>query len=228
MSKTKFKPQYSHADFVELIKSQGASDEAFFGYPVLESGLYLQQDPHEFASLMDFVANELQSAELTLDLGIASGGQTKFMRDYFDAQKTIIMDDGKHLMHHHWARIKKDIKTEIVCEIIDDSHAPSVREKLKPWYNQVDFAYVDGDHSYRGLRQDIFLMKYLIKEGGFMVLHDTSAVWDCKKVFDDLLRSTEFQLYRNFDNRFGISVWIRAGRLRKPKWYNHAYGWGRL
>ncbi|MBA4781980.1 MAG: class I SAM-dependent methyltransferase [Rhizobiales bacterium] len=215
-------------DFIEIIKAQGSSDETFFGYPMREDGLYLQQDPDEFAALMDFVANEVREASLTLDLGIASGGQTKFMRDYFNARQTIILDDGNHPMHHHWARIKPTIKTEIVCEIIDDSHAPSVREKLKPWYGKVDFAYVDGDHSYRGLRQDIFLMKHLIREGGLMVLHDTAAVWDCKKVFDDLLKSSEFHLYRNFDNRFGISVWIRAGRKRKIYWHNHAFGWGKL
>ena len=112
--------------------------------------------------------------------------------------------------------------------MIEDSHKPCVREALKPWYGKVDLAYVDGDHGYRGLRQDIFLMKHLMKDGGLMILHDTTAVWDCRKVFEDLLKSSNFHLYRNFDNRFGISVWIKAGRHRQPKWYNHAYGWGKL
>lgn len=216
------------SDYVELVKAQGSGDESFFGYPVLEDGLYLQQDPHEFAALTQFLAEEVCSADLTLDLGIASGGQTKFLRDHFEAKQTIILDDGNHPLFKHWARIKQDVKSDIVFEMIEDSHKPSVREALKPWYNQVDFAYVDGDHSYKGLKQDIFLMKYLLKDGAFMVLHDTTAVWDCRKVFEDLLKSPEFHLYRNFDNRFGISVWIKAGRRRMPKWYNHAYGWGKL
>lgn len=218
----------SLAEYVELIKAQGSGDEAFFGYPIIEDGLYLQQDPFEFAALTKFLAEEVKFAELTLDIGIASGGQTKFLRDHFEARETIILDDGNHPLFPHWERIKKDIKTDIVFEMIDDSHKPSVRESLKPWYGKVDLAYVDGDHSYKGLRQDIFLMKHLMKDGAFMILHDTTAVWDCRKVFDDLLKSPEFHLYRNFDNRFGISVWIRAGRRRQPKWYSHAYGWGKL
>lgn len=215
-------------DYVELIKAQGSSDEDFFGYPVLEDGLYLQQDPFEFAALTKFLAEEVKSADLTLDLGIASGGQTKFLRDYFEARETIILDDGNHPMFRHWKRIKKNVKSEIVFEMIEDSHKPSVREALKPWYGKVDLAYVDGDHSYKGLKQDIFLMKHLLKDGSLMVLHDTTAVWDCRKVFDDLLKSSEFHLFRNFDNRFGISVWIKAGRHRPTKWYNHTYGWGKL
>ena len=212
----------------KAIKEQGSSDEEFFGYPVKEDGLYLQQDPQEFADLLHFLGAEVKSCDLMMDIGIASGGQTKMVRDYIDVKRSIIVDDGNHPMFHHWERIKKDVKSEIVCEIIDNSHAPSVREKLKPWYGQVDVAYVDGDHSYAGLKQDIFLTKYLLKEGGFMILHDTTAVWDCRRVFEDLCRSGEFHLFRNFENRFGISVWIRKGRHRQPKWYNHAYGWGRI
>nr|WP_319388766.1 class I SAM-dependent methyltransferase [uncultured Cohaesibacter sp.] len=214
--------------YIDLVKKQGSGDEVFFGYPVIENGLYLQQDPCEFAALTKFLAEEVRSADLTLDLGIASGGQTKFLRDQFDAKQTIILDDGNHPLFKHWSRIKKEVKSEIVFEMIEDSHKPSVREALKPWYGKVDFAYVDGDHSYKGLRQDIFLMKHLLKDGAFMVLHDTTAVWDCRQVFKDLIRSPEFHLYRNFDNRFGISVWIKSGRRRKPNWVNHTFGWGKL
>ena len=228
MAKAKAKKTYSVEELKKIIKEQGSSEEQFFGYPVKEDGLYLQQDPQEFADLVHFLNAEVGSVDTMLDLGIASGGQTKFIRDYLDVKKTIILDDGQHEMFHHWARIKKEVKSEIVCEIIDDSHAPSVREKLKPWYGTVDIAYVDGDHSYKGLKQDIFLMKYLLKEGGYMILHDTTAVWDCRKVYDELCKSGEFHLFRNFENRFGISVWIRRGRHRTPKWYNHAYGWGRI
>jgi len=214
--------------YVDLVKAQGSENETFFGYPVVEGGLYLQQDPFEFAALTKFLAEEVKSADLTLDLGIASGGQTKFLRDHFEAKETIILDDGKHPLFHHWERIKKEVKSDIVFEMIEDSHKPSVREALKPWYGKVDLAYVDGDHSYKGLRQDIFLMKHLMKDGSLLILHDTTAVWDCRRVFEDLVKSPDFHLYRNFDNRFGISVWIKAGRRRIPKWHSHAFGWGRI
>ncbi|MCF4167506.1 class I SAM-dependent methyltransferase [Zavarzinia compransoris] len=218
----------SYSEMVELVKEAGSSQQEFFGYPVKEGGLYLQQDPEEFAALVHFLAKEVQGADLTLDLGIASGGQTKFLRDYFDAKKTIIVDDGRHVLFPHWARIKPMVKTEFICEIIRNSHDKEVREQLAPWRGKVDFAFVDGDHSYRGLRQDIFMMKLMLRENAIMVLHDTAAVWDCKRVFDDLLRSREFTLLRNFDNRFGISVWKRLKPRTPPGYFNHQFGWGRL
>lgn len=217
----------SQADLVEKIRECGSSHAGFFRYPVREDGLYLQQDPEEFAAFVHFMATEVGEAAVTLDIGIASGGQTKFLRDYFRARQTIIIDNGEHEMFPHWARIRPTVQSEIVLEMISDSHAPAVRQALTPWENRVDFAYVDGDHSYRGLRQDIFLVMPLLREGAIMALHDTAAVWDCKRVFDDLLRSRHFTLLRNFDNRFGISLWQRLPRRKPLHWYNH-HGWGRL
>lgn len=220
----------SRAEFVDLIRAAGSSQEEYFRYPIRQDGLWLQQDPEEFAAFVHFMATEVGSADLSIDIGIASGGQTKFLRDYFKCKRTIILDIGQHEVFPQWERIKPMVDTEIVEEIIADSHLPDVRQRLQKYDNQIDFAFVDGDHSYRGLRKDIFLVSNLIKDGGILALHDTMAVWDCKRVFDDMLRSRRFTLLRNFDNRFGISLWQRVRkRKRKPtQWYNHMFGWGRL
>lgn len=215
-------------EMVELIKEAGSSVEWFFGYPVKENGLYLQQDPEEFAAFVHFMATHVGSAELSLDLGIASGGQTKFLRDWFKCKRTIILDNGEHEHFHRWERIKKLVDTEFELEMISDSHLPEVREKLQPYQNKIDFAFVDGDHSYKGLRQDIFLVTPLLRDGGILALHDTAAVWDCKKVFDDLIKSPNYVLLRNYDNRFGISLWQRLPRRKPTKWRNHTFAWGRL
>lgn len=221
------RPTRSRDELVEDIRAAGSSHAGFFRYPVREGGLYLQQDPEEFADFVHFMATEVGEADLTLDLGIASGGQTKFLRDHFRCRRTIILDNGAHEMFPHWKRIKPLVATEFEDEIISDSHAPAVRARLAKYAGSLDFAFVDGDHSYRGLRQDIFLVIPLLKEGAIMALHDTAAVWDCNRVFHDLLRSRHFTLLRNFDNRFGISLWQRLPR-RKPLPWTAQYGWGRL
>jgi Methyltransferase domain len=222
------RPTPSLAEIIEAVKQAGSGQDDFFGYPVREDGLYLQQDPEEYGAFVHFVASQVPAAELSLEIGIASGGQTKFLRDYWQSKKTLIVDIGLHELFPHWARIKQQVKTDICLEIIDDSHAPHVREKLLPYAGKVDFAFVDGDHSYRGLKQDIFLTKELLRPGGLMVLHDTAAVGDCKKVFDELLFSKDFTLVRNFQNRFGISVWKMVRVKRMPNAFNRATGWGRI
>ncbi|MCB1521479.1 MAG: class I SAM-dependent methyltransferase [Hyphomicrobiaceae bacterium] len=226
MSSALSMPTYDQV--INAIRSAGSSNEHYFGFPERSDGLYLQQDPEEYASFVHFMINQVKPAKLSLEIGIASGGQTKFLRDYWRAEKTIIVDIGQHEKFPHWQRIRPMVNTDIVCEIIDDSHSPSVRERLKPYFGKVDFAFIDGDHSYRGLRQDIFLAKDLMMPGALMVLHDTAAVYDCKRVFDDLTRSKDFVLVRNFQQRFGISVWKLLQVRRPPNAFNRWSGLGRL
>lgn len=213
---------------IKEIESAGSGHGEFFGFPLRTDGLYLQQDPEEYASFVEFMAKKVPPADLTLDIGTAGGGQTKFLRDYFSAEKTIVVDIGQHPDFQQWNRIKKLVNSEIILEIIDDSHSARVRQKLLPFRGQVDVAFVDGDHSYRGLRKDIFLTKELLKPGGLMILHDTLVVRDLRFVFEEMLDSSEFDLYRNFSNRFGISVWKFKGLKRQPIWLNRAWGVGRL
>lgn len=221
-------PMPTLAEFEELVREAGSSDESFFGYPVKEDGLHLQQDPGEFAAFVHYMATQVPAAGMTLDLGIASGGQTKFLRDYFSCERTIILDNGEHPMFPHWKRIKPMVKTEFELELIADSHVSHVRTTLSKYENSLDFAFVDGDHSYKGLRQDIFLVTPLLKEGAIMALHDTAAVADCNQVYQELLGSPNFSRLRNFDSRFGISLWKRLPRRKPTKWYNHAFALGRI
>jgi hypothetical protein len=218
----------SKEELVAIIEAAGSSDLEYFGFPVRPDGLYLQQDPEEFAALVHFIATKVPPAKISLDIGIASGGQTKFLRDYWTSEKTIVVDIGQHPAFPHWERIKRDLNSELILEIINDSHAPETRQKLLPFAGAIDFAYVDGDHTYRGLRQDIILTRELLRVGGYMVLHDTAALEPCRRVYDDLIRSSEFKLYRNFDNRFGISVWKRVAAKRKSNYLNRKFGWGKI
>jgi hypothetical protein len=221
------KPVPSLDELIAAIERAGSGGAEFFGYPERADGLYLQQDPEEFARFVHYMAVHGPKGNLTLDIGIASGGQTKFLRDYYSAEKTIVVDIGQHPNFREWPRIKKQLNTDLILEIIEDSHKPSVREKLAPYRGKVDFAFVDGDHSYAGLRKDIFLARELLRPGGWMALHDTLAVADCKRVHEEMLQSSIFGLVRNFDLRFGISIW-RMNKSRPSTAINRRFGVGRI
>lgn len=218
----------SREEVIAAVEQAGSSLESFFGYPERKDGLYLQQDPEEFGSFVHYMATKAPPAALSLDIGIASGGATKFLRDYYPVAKTIVVDMGVHPSFVHWAQIKPRVNSEIIEEIISDSHDPKVRERLLPYAGQVDFAFIDGDHSYFGLRKDIFLAKELLRPGAILALHDTAAVPDCRRVFDDLMSSKSFAILRNFPIRFGISVWRMLDQRRAPTRYNRWSGRGKL
>lgn len=221
------KPLPSRNELIDRIRVSGSGDFDNFGYPVREDGLYLQQDAPEFADFVSYMATHARPAEVSLDIGVAGGGQTVFLRDYYGCVSTITVDLGAHPDALHWKRIKRSMNSQHLLEIIDDSHSPQVREQLMPYKGKIDFAFVDGDHSYRGLRKDIFLVRELLKPGALMALHDTVAVPDCKRVHEEMLRSQIFEHVRDFTSKFGISLW----RLRQPidsTWLNRAAGIGRM
>ncbi|MEH6547350.1 MAG: class I SAM-dependent methyltransferase [Sneathiella sp.] len=199
--------EISRDQIKQAVIEAGSSDEGFFHFPVTENGLYLQQDPDEYADFVHYMATELPPSKFSLDIGIASGGQTKFLRDYYKVEKTIVLDIGLHEAFVHWERIKPTVNTNLVLELIMDSHSKEARKALLPYQGQIDFTFIDGDHSYKGLMQDIELAKEIVKKDCVFVFHDTGAVPDCVRVFKELEKDPDFEMLANFDTRFGISVW---------------------
>lgn len=55
-----------------------------------------------------------------------------------------------------------------------DSHATETIEKLKKILNGrgIDFLFIDGDHSYDGVKSDFLNYKDFVKDGGIIAFHD--------------------------------------------------------
>jgi len=42
-----------------------------------------------------------------------------------------------------------------------------------------DFLFIDGDHTYDGVKQDYEMYRFLIKSGGYIAFHDINNIDDC-------------------------------------------------
>jgi predicted O-methyltransferase YrrM len=58
-----------------------------------------------------------------------------------------------------------------------DSHADSTRTLLERWLDgqRLDFLFIDGDHSYEGVKQDFEMYAPLVRPGGLVALHDVAV-----------------------------------------------------
>jgi|LakMenEpi03Aug12_release.lakeMendotaPanAssembly.Ray.scaffolds.fasta_scaffold08789_29 hypothetical protein len=61
---------------------------------------------------------------------------------------------------------------------------------------EIDVVYIDGDHSYNSVKQDISVWYPKIKKGGFLCGHDyNQESWpDCKRAIDEFINSNNFHL----------------------------------
>jgi predicted O-methyltransferase YrrM len=82
-----------------------------------------------------------------------------------------------------------------------NSHAQETVEQLTPIFRQepLDFLFIDGDHSYDGVKRDFELYSPLVRKGGLIALHDVAVHTDttCQvhRLWDELkplYRSWEF------------------------------------
>jgi predicted O-methyltransferase YrrM len=55
-----------------------------------------------------------------------------------------------------------------------DSHCEETLGKLKTLLKggEVDFLFIDGDHTYPGVKQDFYMYSPLVRKGGIVALHD--------------------------------------------------------
>jgi hypothetical protein len=75
---------------------------------------------------------------------------------------------------------------------------------------KIDFAFIDADHSYNGIKNDFLKVYLLLAEDGMITLHDTYSHIGCRKFVIDLyqeLNDGTFDVI-NFPHGFGS---IRAG-----------------
>ena len=58
--------------------------------------------------------------------------------------------------------------------IRSDSHLPATFEELERHLDgtELDFLFIDGDHSYEGVKQDFEMYSPLVKAGGLIAFHD--------------------------------------------------------
>lgn len=162
------------AEIRESIRNAGTASLTHFGNGyAFQGGYHLQQNPDEFASLILFLRARGPFANY-LEIGSASGGACLMLYQNVNLGRVISLDDGRHpdahLQDRHFAQIAP-------CErFVGDSHGPEAREFLERTVHEwLDLAFIDGDHSYTGVLQDIDLVMPFCRRGSFMLFHDTVA-----------------------------------------------------
>jgi cephalosporin hydroxylase len=130
------------------------------------------QQHSEIAGLLDILRQN--PPKYLCEIGTASGG-TLFLFAKVCASDALLLsvDLGlpreRSLVHGRFATRKQKI-----VSVRGDSRAPATLERVRSLLcdHPLDLLFIDGDHSYEGVKSDFVNYSPLVRPGGLIVLHD--------------------------------------------------------
>ncbi len=96
-----------------------------------------------------------------------------------------------------------------------DSHAQSTLEKTRHLFGgkPIDLLFIDGDHSFEGVKKDWEMYSPLVRSGGMVVFHDVAGNYDdtqVKRLWDSIKSDFEHREYvTDSGGLYGIGVLIK-------------------
>ena len=178
-----------HDRLVELIRRSGTDDTGVFGETyAFEGGLYLQQNADEFAALLARL-KEHSPIGTYVEIGSASGGQCLLLHREVGFGRGLTLDDGRHRRAPEQAA--NFAKIPNLDTFTGDSHSSGARDFLAGRLNggAIDVAFIDGDHSYAGVAQDVRLVLEFSRPGTLLIFHDTVASEGVERAWLECVRS---------------------------------------
>jgi predicted O-methyltransferase YrrM len=123
----------------------------------------IQQIKEEWLWLINNTVNKWGKRGNILEIGAYDGGSSYFLSEFAD--NMITMDN------HNPCRFNtNDMRAFDYLYVGGDSHHPKQTELFSK--HEWDFAFIDGDHSYEGVKADFYNLLPHLKKGTPVAFHD--------------------------------------------------------
>lgn len=153
----------------------------FFGIKIrgLNINFKSSQVKEEILGLASFLKEK--QPKVVVEIGTATGGTLFVFTSISSPEAKIISIDlpfgryGAGYLKYRIPLLKAFATEKQEMELLRlDSHLLSTFNKLEEALDGklIDFLFIDGDHSYQGVKQDFEMYKKLVRPGGFIAFHD--------------------------------------------------------
>lgn len=200
-------------EIAEYVYEAGCDHVGTFGCK-FEGGIQAQQIPDEIAPCIHHIVESGESVKNYMEIGVAAGGTTRLMVNFLKPEKIVLLDDNKHPKAHIRPYILDGIDRD---EIIGISQAQGSVDAVKELGILFDVMFIDGDHTYLGVSQDVKLYRDFLRPGGFLILHDTALEeWGPIKVKAQLQKDKEMKFIGEWTTEkplrpLGVSLFQKEG-----------------
>ena len=172
-------------DNIPMTASPADLVDISLGCPAIQS----QQIRSEFLELAKMV--KAQQCKYIMEIGTYRGGTLFVFSQLADPHATVIsLDFHFSFLGKVYGALQKPLLRKFVRNgkslflLRQDSHLPEteqvVRDILKD--NELDFLFIDGDHTYEGVRADFTMYSPLVREGGLIAFHDIAESGGSREV----------------------------------------------
>jgi len=139
------------------------------------SGIQLTQLKWEFSELLNIFS--ALRPKYCLEIGSEFGGTlyefVQKMKDGVFVSIDVPFNKNVNYNYENWKTFNKSVDIKIINQ---NSHDIDTYIKLRSYIDHLDFLFIDGDHSYEGVKQDFLMYGPLVKKGGIIALHDIHPV----------------------------------------------------
>lgn len=110
--------------------------------------------------------------------------------------------------------LTKESRNRLFPEAPDINNEPKYHfiqgdSQLVEWDKEIDFLFIDSGHSYDLTMAELKKFTPFIKEGGFILMHDTgefnNVFIDCRRAMLDFLNIVKWE-YRTLNNQNGLTI----------------------
>lgn len=164
-------------------------ENSFGGDPSAKAPLKLkiQQRPSELAEAISFfldAAKNNEKIQFYAEIGACSGGTTRAMYEFLLFEEMLIIDDGGAEIEHMYVNDREDQLRGVNLgfipriEIIGNSAEKRVIDQAinVSRTHLYDILFIDGDHSYEGVKNDTINYLPIVRQGGYIMFHDTQHI----------------------------------------------------
>jgi predicted O-methyltransferase YrrM len=166
--------------FMRLPKNAPAGELVDFSFHAAGGLLMLSQVRSEIVALTERVGK--LKPKTVVEIGTAQGGTLFLWCRQADPKATIVSIDLPGGVHGggypYWKSFlyrRFPLAGQTLHLLRGDSHKKEMLEALKkvlPGDGKVDFMFIDGDHTYEGVKMDFEMYSGLVRPGGLIVFHD--------------------------------------------------------
>ncbi len=206
-------------DFYNLIKNFNYSNVMHSNF-IIAVKFYQKKD-----EILNFIRSYSKfNPKIILEIGTYDGGTLFFLSKFANPNATIITMDLPFIrdgVGYTPARIPfyKSLKTkkQKIFFLRENSHSAIAKEKVEKILKnrKIDVLFIDGDHSYKGVKQDFEIFSPLVKTGGMIAFHDIiehppDSICKVSDFWNEIKEKYEFQeFFSNIDEKWaGIGVII--------------------